>query len=401
MDLTKTEDMSVNDFINDFDVAQYEMVGNESSVSDYTLGLYLLRGCKLTREQTQHALTMTAENKTYEGMKAALRQIFLTETLESVEVKANKSSAENASLGDNVSGGSFYGYSRGSPRGKRDAAQPYRVSQRGRGRRTFRNNNRSNFQGNRGGKSQNPTIDGKVTTCYHCNATTHYKNACPELNRTKQGASRAVAALASGESSSEYDMNIVNLTTDMENTTNTGPQFTFLVMTEQPLDDSEYMSMSKVMPSQDKVSLFVGCTNVSDNNTLQTLVLESYGHAILDSGCATTVCGEIWLNNYINSLEEEFQDLVTWEGSTQQFTFGGGHMAKSKGRVNIPCWMGGIQGNITTDVVNCHIPLLMGRKAMEKADMILVFKKQQLIWRDIYINLKLTTTGHYGLPLGR
>ncbi|CAL4079282.1 unnamed protein product, partial [Meganyctiphanes norvegica] len=60
-------------------------------------------------------------------------------------------------------------------------------------------------------------------------------------------------------------MNIVNLATDMENTNNTGPQFTFLVMNEQTLDDS--------------------CTNVSDNNTLQTLVLESYGHAILDSGC--------------------------------------------------------------------------------------------------------------------
>ena len=28
------------------------MVGNESSVSDYTLALYLLRGCRLIREQT-------------------------------------------------------------------------------------------------------------------------------------------------------------------------------------------------------------------------------------------------------------------------------------------------------------------------------------------------------------
>ena len=117
-------------------------------------------------------------------------------------------------------------------------------------------------------KRQNPYVDGKIKTCYNCNATTHYKNACPELNRMKRGASRAVADLASGESGSEYDMNIDNLTTYMENTTNTGPQFTFLVMTEQPLDDSEYMSMSKVMPSQDKVSLFVGCTNVSDHNTL-------------------------------------------------------------------------------------------------------------------------------------
>ncbi|CAL4066511.1 unnamed protein product [Meganyctiphanes norvegica] len=114
-------------------------------------------------------------------------------------------------------------------------------------------------------------------------------------------------------------------------------------MTEQLLErDDEYMSMSKVMPSQDKVSLFVGCTNASNNNTIQTLVLELYGHAVLDYVCATKVCGEIWLQNYIDSLEEEFRDSVTCEGSNQQFTFGGGHMAKFKGRVNISCWMGSI-----------------------------------------------------------
>ncbi|CAL4093992.1 unnamed protein product [Meganyctiphanes norvegica] len=186
-------------------------------------------------------------------MKEALRQIFLTDTLESVEVKANKSSAENASLSDNVSGGAFYGFSRGSVRGSS------RGSQRGRGRRSFRN--RSNFQGHRGGKSQNPTIDGKVSTCYHCNATTHYRWECPDLPRTHQGASGAVAALASGESNSEYDMNIVNIATDMEDNNNAGPQFTFLVTNEKTLDDSEY-------ESHYEVSLFLGCTNVSANYKL-------------------------------------------------------------------------------------------------------------------------------------
>ena len=116
MDINRTGDMGVLEFINDFDVTQFEMVGNESNLSDYTLGLALLRACKLTREQTQHALSMTAQNKTYEGMKEALRQIFLTDTLESVEVKATKSNADTASISDNVSGGSFYGLSRGSPR---------------------------------------------------------------------------------------------------------------------------------------------------------------------------------------------------------------------------------------------------------------------------------------------
>ncbi|CAL4101602.1 unnamed protein product, partial [Meganyctiphanes norvegica] len=61
MDLTKTEGMTVNDFINDFDIAQYEMVGNESSVSDYTLALVSQRG---NHTSLVAALASTMENTT-------------------------------------------------------------------------------------------------------------------------------------------------------------------------------------------------------------------------------------------------------------------------------------------------------------------------------------------------
>ena len=53
-----------------------------------------------------------------------------------------------------------------------------------------------------------------------------------------------------------------------------------------------------------QMSLFVGYT--SDESIKQTkivrLVEESQNCGILDTGCSTTVCGQRWLNYYLNNL---------------------------------------------------------------------------------------------------
>ena len=76
-------------------------------------------------------------------------------------------------------------------------------------------------------------------------------------------------------------------------------------------------------------------------------------------------------------------------------------MVVSKRRVTIPCWMGGEQGVVSTDVVDCNIPLLLSRKSMKLAGMILDFPNDKVTVgkkkRDI--KLKTTKSGHYALPL--
>ena len=42
---------------------------NENIISDYALSPLLLKGCRLTTEQIQHALGLTAKDASYEGMK--------------------------------------------------------------------------------------------------------------------------------------------------------------------------------------------------------------------------------------------------------------------------------------------------------------------------------------------
>ena len=146
-------------------------------------------------------------------------------------------------------------------------------------------------------------------------------------------------------------------------------------------------------------SMFVGCASSQADNNLQSLVNESKGYAILDSGCSTTVCGEKWLENFVESLSDEERFKIKIEPSAQNFTFGDGKTVVSKRKVTVPCWMGGKQGEVSTDVVHCNIPLLLSRKSMKSQGMVLDFKNDQVSVMGRDIKLKVTKSGHYALPL--
>ena len=65
------------------------------------------------------------------------------------------------------------------------------------------------------------------------------------------------------------------------------------------------------------------------------------------------------------------------------------------------CWINGIKGEVTTDVVVCNIPLLLGRNSMKSMDMILNFSTDHVIVGGIKetVSLKLSSSGHYLMPL--
>ena len=85
--------------------------------------------------------------------------------------------------------------------------------------------------------------------------------------------------------------------------------------------------------------------------------------------------------------------------SDQKFTFGDGRSVTSKRRVTLPCYMGGVEGLVTTDVVDCSIPLLLSRRSMKRAEMVLDFGRDVVKVNGRDIRLKITNTGHYALPL--
>ena len=133
------------------------------------------------------------------------------------------------------------------------------------------------------------------------------------------------------------------------------------------------------------------------------LLKEAIGYGILDTACSSTVCGLEWLNMYIGSLTSEDKTKIKEENSESTFRFGDGKVYESLRKVILPIKIEGIEWRITTDVVECYIPLLISKKSMKKARMKMNLESDT-VWMKIgkkYRQVKLgcTSSGHYRLPL--
>ena len=91
------------------------------------------------------------------------------------------------------------------------------------------------------------------------------------------------------------------------------------------------------------------------NNKLQSLLNESGGCAVLDTGCSNTVCGKSWLEDYLKLLPPVELSRVEEMPSSKSFTFGDGNRVTAFKQVKIPVHIGNMPASITTDV-DCNIP---------------------------------------------
>ena len=80
--------------------------------------------------------------------------------------------------------------------------------------------------------------------------------------------------------------------------------------------------------------------------------MESSGCAVLDTGCTTTVCGQLWYQDYMSTLSEQVKSTVTEEGSEATFTFGDGVTVSSMKKTKLPCYICGLRSEIVADVVD-------------------------------------------------
>ena len=147
---------------------------------------------------------------------------------------------------------------------------------------------------------------------------------------------------------------------------------------------------------------FVGCVmeegRKENRDRLKILLKGTKGGAVVDTACVNSVCGEAWLDSYLANLSEAETAIVREEPGVRTFMFGDGNSFTSKKKVMIPCCIGGMQGILPVDVVECGIPMLLGLKSMQKLDMTLSLGKDQMIFRGRRIKLEVLESGHYFLP---
>lgn len=144
-----------------------------------------------------------------------------------------------------------------------------------------------------------------------------------------------------------------------------------------------------------EVSLFTG----DNDEEMSLLSKEAENAAVLDSGCPSTVAGEAWISTYLDSLPPEKRCLVKKSKSEKHFKFGAGPPCPSRGEITIPCCLAGTQCNLTTDIVDENIPLLLSKDAMKKSGTILNLETDEATIFGQTVNLGCTSSGHYFVPL--
>ncbi|VDI35885.1 Hypothetical predicted protein [Mytilus galloprovincialis] len=105
------------------------------------------------------------------------------------------------------------------------------------------------------------------------------------------------------------------------------------------------------------------------------LGMDARNCAVLDSACRST------------------------EDGNKVFKFGGGTRLKSIGEYSLPAVIAG--KDVTTDVVDSDIPLLLSRTAMKKAGVKMDLENDTAEIFGQHISLNLTSSGHYCIPIDK
>ena len=141
--------------------------------------------------------------------------------------------------------------------------------------------------------------------------------------------------------------------------------------------------------------------NIEETGQLLTLVSESWNCGLLDCGANKTVCGETWLKEYTESLNEDEKQNIKHYSSKSIYRFGDGDQVQATRGVSIPAVIGSTKVQINTDIINKELPLLLSKSFMKRASMVIDFKKDTASALGEVVNLETTSSGHYIIPLSK
>ena len=367
--LRRKTEAYVKTFISEFENIYFKFTKQGMTLPDPVIAFMLLASCNLSDDKVQ--LVMSAvRNVTLDEMKNVLKRVFGGETentfsSDAVKVEPVFQSAKSSSETLYARGGSSN--NRGRFRGTRGRGGYGRGSTQQRSwrggsySRGFAQQQYSRGGGGGGRRLNRLDEDGNITRCVICESKYHWAKDCQHAHENNP----SLNALENTDSCEVSDI----------------------------ADNAED-------PESVHLLLFMGYTSGDQQyNKLNKLVSDSHGYALLDTGCSTTVCGEEWLNHYVQNLTEYDASKIVEKTSSASFTFGDGASVKSLKRVLLPVYIGGKRSKLETDVVKCNVPLLLSKSSMKKGKMILDFERDIAELGGEKILLSTAASGHYLLPL--
>jgi transposase InsO family protein len=353
----RPKDCSIDEYLSEFDLRHYKLKECDVNLPDAVTACRLIKSCGLSDMHFQLALSTTPK-MTFENMRSTLNKLFAESghllcggktdsEFESVKVEKVEPVFEAEA---------FYGANRG-----------YGWQRRG-GRANFRSASSSSYRpditryganysdnkmyGANYSERNNPKKpDGSISLCAICCSKMHWAKNCPHAYERKSS-----SVLYGDEYGYENDEEV---------------QVTLLTA-ESDMDSK-----------------------------MNSLLGETIGSVLLDSGCSKTVCGEQWLQCFMDTLTDKEKSSVVEQPSTSVYRFGDGRRMNAEKCMVLPCVLVGKNIRIKTDVVKSNIPLLLSRSSMKKAEMILDLNNDSAIVFNTKVSLGTTTMGHYTLPIHR
>ena len=138
-----------------------------------------------------------------------------------------------------------------------------------------------------------------------------------------------------------------------------------------------------------------------DQTHLTLLVGETLGHAVVDTGCPCTVAGNEWLKTYVTTLSRKDRLSIRTRNSNNKFSFGDGSAYQSKCNVIVPIYVGQCRYELSIDVVDCNIPLLLSRETLRRAKAKIDVEMATICLLGVTVPLIITSTGHLCLSISR
>ena len=351
----RPSDMSMTDFINEFERLKSKTKQYGTEMSTDILAYRLLKSANLSESHEQLAKA-TISDLTYECMKTQLKKIFGDVTAEGIDASFSSNIKVEPVYEVSDEQEAYYGnasrYS-GRGRGQHSAfksysqVKAYSPGQRGRGQNKYFRGAATSSTANR--KGRNPlNHQGAVSRCSICDSINHWMVNCPDAVYYQE---------------------------------------TFHEDSSDNPDNSHHVTLFQ--------------SNLITDDHMKAFVCESFSAAILDSGATATVAGRIWVECYIDSLSEHSTKSITYHKSNNSFKFGSGKLHQSLYMIMIPAYIGSKNVWIEVDVIETDIPLLMSKKAMKKANTTINFKNDTVTMFGEKLNVLVTQSGHYAVPLDK
>ena len=330
-DIRRNPGEDIGEFMIRFDRAMKEAKAIEIVYPDNVLAFKLMRSMNLSADEQKMIMTACTEIK-YTTMQSAIKHILSDKSNNAtgsngikIKHETQESFYARGAYSQNNRGGNKSGYSKYQHYGSKVHQQQYQPQAQGKNKFA---NPRDRF--------------GNTKLCLLCNSKYHLIRDCPHKVALSY-------FTGDGEGEPEAEPNLENVTHNVK---------------------LQYFTKEFASP--------------------QAIYLaESFGSAILDTGCTKTVCGELWLKDFTKKSNA----VLKTSPSSSVYRFGDGDLVRANKQVVLPMNLGGEPFSLECDVVSDDVPLLISLPTMESTGTVIDMPNSRVKMFGKDIPTTFTSTG--------